>query len=164
MGEKMGYIKTLSATAKDMGFTDINKFKSDFSDYIFVVSGQEMVDQQLIEQRIADYADPLSGSFQGRKKSSRKPSRNNIGLMRARSERRKQKLVKLRKEEEVLNKTYQKSGTDFDQLQHLTAQVKLREAEAGLAEMEKEISRLIQARIKELEASRDKTSDDESEE
>ncbi len=148
----MEHIKTLAETAKDLGFSDIRKFKSEFQDIIVVVSGQEMIDQQLVENRIADYTDPFSENFQGnKKKRTRKPSGDNIGLMRSRIERRKQKITKLRKLEESAHETFKKSKTDFDQMQYLTAQVKVREAEAGLEKMETEVSGLIKERINEME-------------
>ena len=148
----MENIKTLSAAAKDLGFSDIKKFKSEFADLIVVVSGQEVVDQLQLEERIADYTDPLSANFQGnKKKRSRKQSGDNIGLMRNRIQRRKRKIKELRKLEESAHDTFQKSKTDFDQMQYLTAQVKVREAEAGLEKMETEVSGLIKERIKNME-------------
>ncbi len=161
----MEHIKTLSETAKNLGFSDIRKFKSEFQDIIVIVSGQEMIDQRLVENRIADLSDPLKPEFQGRKKKrSRKQSGNNIGLMRNRIQRRKQKLSKLRKMEVELSETYEKSKTDFDQMQYLTAQVKVREAEAGLEKMETEVSGLIKERINEMEASGETIPDASSEE
>lgn len=149
----MENIKTLSAAAKDLGFSDIKKFKSEFDDLIVVFSGIQMVDQRQIEERIADYTDPLSDNFQGnKKKRSRKPSGDNIGLMRNRIQRRKRKIKELQKAQDERQETFQKSRTDFDQMQYLTAQVKVREAEAGLEKMETEVSGLIKERIKEMEA------------
>ena len=151
MGEKMDLIKTLPMAAKDLGFSDIKKFKSEFDPYVFVVSGQEMVDMEYLEQHIMDVSNPLSDNFQGLKKISRKPSKDNIGLIQARITRRKRKIKALRKAQNERQDAFQKSGTDFDQLQYLTAQVKVSEAEAGLVKMEAELSVLIKERISDLE-------------
>ena len=153
----MKNIKTLHSAAKELGFADICKFKSQFRDLIVVVSGQEMIDQQVVEKRIADFADPFSDKFQGRKRSSRKPSKDNIGLMQSRINRRKRKIKELQKTQDELNEIYDKSKTDFDQLQFLSAQVKVSEAEAGLKKMEDEVSGLIKARIEELKVAGDES-------
>jgi len=151
----MENIKSLSEAAKDLGFSDIKKFKSEFSDLIVVCSGIEMVDQRQVESRIVDLSDPMSDNFQGKTKRSRKQSGDNIGLMRSRIQRRKQKVSKLQKIENESKEIYERSKTDFDQMKYLTAQVKLQEAKAGLEKMEAEVTGLIQERIKEMKTSKD---------
>jgi HPt (histidine-containing phosphotransfer) domain-containing protein len=152
MSNNIEYIKTLSQAAKDLGFTDLKKFKTEFDDLIIQASGVQMVDQRQIEAHLASITDPMSEKFQGQKKKRpRKQAQDNIGVLRSRIQRREQKIARIQRNVADLEEIYKKSKTDYDQMQYLNIKVELKEAEAGLAKMKDESALLIQSRIKELE-------------
>ncbi|MCK5345883.1 MAG: hypothetical protein KAR20_20880 [Candidatus Heimdallarchaeota archaeon] len=48
--------------AKKLGLTEMSKFRREFGDLVTVVSGQELMDQELVETRLNELVNPNSDS------------------------------------------------------------------------------------------------------
>ena len=93
--------------AEKLGFNDIPKFRREFSDLISVVSGQELMDMELVEARLNDLVDPTSDrSIDQRKKRSRKSSGENKGQVKSLIKRLQKSIRKQEPEVDEENKKY----------------------------------------------------------
>ena len=138
--------------AKRLGFNDMAKFRRQFGDLITVVSGQELMDKELVSARLNELVDPSSDtSIDLRNKRKRKSSGENLGLVLSQITRLQKSIRKKEPEVNEAREKAERTGKRGDHLQYLLLNKSLMENQSSLINAQKEYDRIIEERIDEIE-------------
>ena len=138
--------------ADQLGFNDIPKFRREFSDLITTVSGQELMDMELVETRLNDLVNPNSdSSIDSRKKRNRKSSGENLGQVKSRIKRLQKSIRKQEPEVEEAREKFERTGKPGDRLQYLLVNKNLMAKQGSLLNAQQDYDRIILDRIEEIE-------------
>ena len=147
----MSKIQKPEQVAEQLGFKDMVKFRRKFSDLISVVSGQELMDMELVETRLNDLVNPNSdSSIDSRKKRNRKSSGENLGQVKSRIKRLQKSIRKQEPEVEEAREQHEKSSDQEDRLQYLQLNEDLMDKEKSLLNAQQEYDRIIKERIQKI--------------
>jgi len=138
--------------AEQLGFNDIPKFRREFGDLITTVSGQELMDKELVESRLNELVDPNSDrSIDQRKKRGRKSSGENLGQVKSLIKRLQKSIRKSEPEVDEAREKFERTGKPGDRLQYLLLNKNLMVKQNSLINAQKEYDRIILDRIEDIE-------------
>ena len=147
----MSKIQKPEQVAEQLGFKDFPKFRREFGDLITVISGQELMDMELVETRLNDLVNPNSdSSIDSRKKRNRKSSGENLGQVKSRIKRLQKSIRKQEPEVEEAREQHEKSSDQEDRLQYLQLNEDLMDKEKSLLNAQQEYDRIIKERIQKI--------------
>ncbi len=147
----MADIQRPEQIANEFGFNDFQKFRRRFSDLISVVSGQELMDKELVEGRLNDLVNPNSiSSIDQRKKHSHKSTGDNLGQINSRIKRLQKSIKKLVPDVEQAKAKHEKTSDQEDRLQYLQLNEDLMSKEKSLLNAKQEYDRIIKERIQKI--------------
>ena len=138
--------------AEQLGLTNLEKFRREFRDLIGVVSGQELMDADLVEARLNDLVNPNSNSsIDHRKKRNHKSSGENLGQVKSKLLRLQKSIRKLEPVIEEAREKFERTNNPDDKLNYLQLNEKLMTKEKSLLNAQQNYDRIVRERIESIE-------------